>query len=228
MSKDRYCGGKWLDEAARQACEEIGAELGEPKDEISFSCEHEKKMQSLFKRSSRSVVYSQTFRLLRRAACFLLVFAAVSGSAIFGVNAWRSRFLVVDFDENAIATTFENGLIISECEENDDYEISVGYVPNGMECILYDSTDGMCTAYYVNDDNECLIIDVTPAGSAISVDSEDGFMEYVTVDGCEAVYIQTAKNLNTVLWYNNSLCYTVQGNFSKETLMKVAENVNKK
>lgn len=58
----------------------------------------------------------------------------------------------------------------------------------------------------------------------LSIDAENAKTEYVDIKGNEA-FMSIKPNQIILIWVNNDILYKVYGNIDKETIIKIAENM---
>jgi len=107
-----------------------------------------------------------------------------------------------------------------------DENITLGFVPDGMECVFSESTTNTISAYFSDDSENYFVIYRCSKNANMSVDTENGTVENITINKHDAAYI-TTPNGNTLIWYVGDFVYNLYGNISKEFMVRIAENVNR-
>lgn len=228
MKNDRYCGENWLDEATREACEKIGSTYTLEGESVEFSPNHKRRMRRLFDGTPRSVAY-RPLKSFGRVACLLIACTAITGVAMFGVNARRSRFLSFFIDEGAISTNFGfNNTNIAKVERTySDDQISFDYLPSGFELEASEMGD-LSSLWCFSGDDGYFILAVDSLNAKYSFDTENGFSEDVYVNEYEGFYIETPKEVHTLVWTDLEQAFVMESNLPRNIMMAIAKNVNKK
>jgi hypothetical protein len=210
-------------EAAVIANERIAEKILLPEEKIEFSKEHEEKMQKLFKIERRKIMHKTILKHSIRAAGFLLILFTVSIISIFSVSAWRVKFLNFIFDSKKPNTEFQFGDTKENTYSND--EMTFGYIPNGFELVKSVSNE---TSVYLKFENNDLYFSfsINPIEGKIGIDTENGIVEKLEINGQEAVYTES-KNTNSLLWQKDELAFTILGKIPKEDIIKIAEKFKK-
>ena len=101
-----------IDEAAAIVNQEEGEKLVIPDIDVEFSQEHKKKMEKLFRKERQKYLLSIAEVYAGRAACVILVIAAVMSLAVFSVEAWRTKFMNFVFDAVKVFYIFSLVVVI--------------------------------------------------------------------------------------------------------------------
>lgn len=210
-----------LDEAAHITVEKDSGELEMPTDNISFSDEHEVKMQRLFKSERRKIAAKKFRKYAVRAACIFLALIVFSCATIFSVSAWRVRFLNFMFNKDAPNTDY-NFTDEKPAPQMDD-RLKLNYIPDGFE--LDDSFSGqrsITLSFIRGKDYFCVSSDELDAN--FNIDTENAEMEKTKINGFDAIYISN-QNANSLIWYDDDRAYTITGNISKDEIFKIAKGL---
>lgn len=212
-----------IEEAAVIADEHIGEKIIIPKEKVEFSKEHEEKMRKLFKAEKSKIFYKRVLKHSVRAAGFILILLAVSIASIFSVSAWRVKFLNFVFDSEKPNTDFQFGDMKGSNYSDD--ELMFGYIPEGFELVKSSSNE---SSIYLKFENKDLYFSFSLKNieSKIGIDTENGKIEKLTINGYEAVYSEN-KNINALIWSNGEFAFTIIGDIPKEDIIKIAENFKK-
>jgi len=213
-----------LDEAAKKACDNPDIEDAFDCEEIEFSPEHEKKMQKILKSANKGSFSSWLNRYGKRVACIALVFLVASFAAVLSVDAWRMRlfWFVIDEGEPNTDFTFYGNITNRYADDN----ISLGYVPDGMELISSEKTR---RSYFIcfADNDDYFNLNIGTLSSVLSIDTENGYSENIYIrDNIEATFVCTPR-VNTLLWAEDESSYIITSNLSKDEMIRIAENVNR-
>ncbi len=200
--------------------EELLADNDGCAEEHEFSGLHNKKMEKLFKTYSRKQKVKKIAKCGKYAACIMLAVIVVSGISIFSVEAWRVQFMNFVFNSEAPYTIFEFG---EEKNFYDDGKISIGYLPLGFELAESDDSRHITTRVF-SDKGKYIQITQAETGSKIGIDTEDGIIEKIKIQGYDAVY-SSNHNINSVVWSDGYYDFTVLGNIPQEEILKIAESL---
>lgn len=212
-----------LDEAAVLAEKRLNEKYTEPEDEISFSEEHKQKMKVLFRKETRKARRRKFAKFSGIAACFLLVLVIGFGATVFSVDAWRVRFLNFVLEAGRPNTDF-NFSPTGGTYYSDDV-VSLAYIPMGFEVANGASTKSSLSLNFKKE-KEYFDFFLCSIDTNMNIDTENGTIEKVTINGRDAIYI-TTPNINAVVWHNNEYVFRIIGNISKEEMIKIAENARK-
>lgn len=210
-------------EAAVIANERIAEKIVLPELKIEFSEEHEAKMRKLFKIERSKVFFKNFQKYSLRVAGILLVFIIVSAISVFSVSAWRVKFLNFVFDSKKPNTEFQFGDAKGNAYSND--EMTFEYIPSGFELVKSVANE---SNVYLRFENSGLYFSfsLNSIGGKIGIDTENGKIEELTINGYEAVYSEN-KNINALIWSNGEFAFTIIGNIPKEDIIKIAEKFKK-
>lgn len=210
-----------LDEAAHITVEKDSGELEMPTDNISFSDEHEVKMQRLFKSERRKIVAKKFRKYAVRVACIFLALIVFSCATIFSVSAWRVRFLNFMFNKDAPNTDY-NFTDEKPAPQMDD-RLKLNYIPEGFE--LKDSSESSKSLFLqFENKNKYFQLSVDNVNGNFSIDTEQGTKEKVKLNGYDAVYT-TNSNINALILHDDEWAYTILGNISKDEIFKIAKGL---
>ena len=212
-----------MKEAAKIADKKLGGQLEEPKEEIVFSEEHERKMEKLFRLERRKRINKKLIKYTKRCACILLVCCiAVTAVGVVKVDALRMRFLRLLYDPEAPNSDID--FIGDKTNYYADDYIQISYIPDGFKMtessiektyVVYTFENG--DKYFHLDAN-----DIETAGS--NVDTENMEIEYLKIQNNDAIYL-TKPRVNILIWSDDDTAYVIDGNIPKEDMLKIAESV---
>ena len=210
-----------LDEAAHITVEKDSSELEMPTDNISFSDEHEAKMQRLFKSERRKIAAKKFRKYAVRAACIFLALIVFSCATIFSVSAWRVRFLNFVLDIGAPGTDYN--FTDEKPAPNMDDRLKLNYIPEGF--VLEDSFNGQQSiTLSFKKGEDYFYISSDDIKTNFSIDTENGTAEKTKVNDFEAVYT-TNSNTNALIWHDDERSYMILGNISKDEIFKIAKGL---
>ena len=213
-----------IDEAAAIVNQEEGEKLVIPDIDVEFSQEHKKKMEKLFKKERQKYRLSIAEVYARRAACVILVIAAVMSLAVFSVEAWRVKFMNFILDADAPNTKIS----FTEEKKGEIYSdiVDFDYMPKGFTL-----EKSEISRRHLNLSFKCKEIYFQfrmNEGDMYSVlDTEDSAASSLKISGFEGVYI-TKPDVNMLIWYDGVCTYRITANIEKTEIIKIAENIKKK
>ena len=106
-----------------------------------------------------------------------------------------------------------------------DENITLGYVPDGMELVSKDI--GIKTkVLYFSDGERYFNITINSLDSYYNFDTENGISENIEINGMDAFYISTDL-VNTLVWSDNIYAYILSGNLPEKTMLLISENIDK-
>ena len=210
-----------LDEAAHITVEKDSGELEMPTDNISFSDEHEVKMQRLFKSERRKIAAKKFRKYAVRAACIFLALIVFSCATIFSVSAWRVRFLNFVLDIGAPNTDY-NFTDEKPAPQMDD-RLQLDYIPEGF-VIKESVSDDRSINFIFSNEDKFFYVSSDGLNTNFSIDTENALVERIKINGFDAVYTAN-QNANTLIWHDDDRAYTITGNISKDEIFKIAKGL---
>ncbi len=217
-----------LAQAAAELADAINESLPSPSEcTHQFSPRFEKNMKRLIRRANHPTVY----RALRSVVSILLVIMIGFGSTL-AVSA-EAREIVFGWVKQQYENFYEY-FFEGEVEPTESAKYQPGWMPEGCEFVTsYETAGG--EVYIYTDAEETLIqfsYTSDPNNESVYVDGVGYAKEVVAVNGFQAeIYISQAENeTNSIIWNDESgvILFTASGNFDQETLIKIAENIEKK
>ena len=210
-----------IDEASAEAYRKE-AEYNAP--EVTFSSEHERNMQKLFKNERRKYNLRRATVVTGKVACILLVVVVAMSVAIYSVEAWRNKFFNYFFVKDAPDTE----ITFTETKQNSysNDMVSIGYIPEGFE--LTESKEGI-NNFFLNFENEKEFVQLKRNKISLktAINTEKGTLENLRINDCEGVYI-IGNSANTLLWHDGVYTYQILSNLEKEEIIKIAESTSAK
>jgi len=211
-----------IEEAATDIYRNEGNDL--PVEKVEFSPEHKKKMEKLFRRERRKYNLRRALRTAGRVACIILVAAVVMSAAIYSVEAWRVKFLNFVFDSTAPDTEIK----FTDTKQNSFYNdvVELRYIPAGFELEENEVSKRHVFLKFVYND-QSFLLKRSMLNSNIAINTEEGSVENLTINGYEGVYIVN-KNENILTWHDGTYAYRIISNIEKNEIIKIAENIKSK
>ena len=184
--------------------------------EAEYTDKHEKWLKILFNKMRDNKYHTFTTKTVK----LLLIAAIVSAFFLTAFAIPSSReFIIENFD---IFSTYT----ISEPNDNSvNGEIEVGYIPEGFG-LKETSVDRNGVMYkYVFGEN--ITFKITKHASSVKVDfnTENVETENIVVNNITYIYCLDENKNSTIIWNKNDYIYRIDGQLSKEEILKVAESV---
>lgn len=233
-----------IDALIRSASSEIVTEMFDKIDasindeNIHFSENHIKAMNKiLYGHTVADDNRIRHFRLNKRLILVAIITMTIVLVAALSVGADRLKFLDYFMNVSDISTDFTKSPDTEEGEyyvdeslkeslENTDeykYSINLGYIPDGFT--LTDSSEYnsiSCATYY--NINKYFNVSKSIVPDTVSIDTENAETEYVDINGITAFMSIKPKQI-ILIWECNDVLYDISGNIDKETIIKIAENI---
>ena len=212
-----------IDEATILADERICVEYDLKKSQVEFSQEHTKKMKALFSRERRKQKLLKAMVYTKRAACFLLIFAAIMTVAVFSVEAWRIKFMNFVFDADAPDTKIS----FTDKKQGEIYDgmVDLKYIPEGFS-IKENSISRRRIFLHFTKSKKYFHFSLKELDTSSAVDTENANVESIKVNKSEGVFVsKSAPTLNIIIWHDGVYSYSIAGNISKTEILKIAENI---
>ncbi len=208
-----------LTEAAKAAAEELGAELTVPADAPGMSPRARRRILRTIRRAQRRPLPVR----IMRAACFMLAAViCLGGGIVMSVEALREKFFDFTFNSNALGSKVTFKL---NDEPHTSYAgkfVTLNYIPNDFECVKSKAMTYTEILYFENNDL-WFCFSILSGGTTI-LDTENAKYEETEVNGYEAIYLEKDTR-NSLTWTDGELPYNIYGNISKDTMLKIAENI---
>lgn len=217
-----------LAQAAAELADAINESLPSPSEcTHQFSPRFEKKMKRLIRKSYHPIFY----RTLRTVASVVLVILIGFGSTL-AVSA-EAREVVFGWVkqqyENFYEYFFEGNIASTESEK-----YQPGWMPEGCEFVTSYETAGGEVYIYTDTEDTLIQFSYTsnPNNENIYIDGVNYSKEVASVNDLPAeIYMSQNENeTNSIIWKDDSgvILFTASGNFDQETLIRIAENIEKK
>lgn len=217
-----------LAQAAAELADAINESLPNPSEcNHQFSPRFEKKMKRLIRKTHHPVFY----RSLRTVASIVLVIMIGFGSTLaISAEARENVFGWVKQKYESFYEYFFEG----DVTPTEPAKYQPGWMPEGCEFVTTIETDGGEIQVYTDDQGTLIRFSYT-SGSAdekVSVDGVSYEKEIVEIHGSLAeIYISPNEDeTNSMFWTSEDglVLFTISGNYDKDTLIKIAENIEKK
>lgn len=217
-----------LAQAAAELADAINESLPAPSEcTHQFSSRFEKKMKRVIRRSHHPIFY----RTLRTVASIVLVILiGFSSTLMISVEAREIVFGWVKQQYEFFYEYFFEG----DMSSTESAKYQPGWMPDGCEFVTSYETAGGEVYIYTDAEDNLIQFSYTsdPNSESVYVDGVGYNKEVVAVNRIYAeIYMSQAENeTNSIIWNDDSgvILFTASGNFDQETLIKIAENVEKK
>ena len=219
---------KMLAQAAAELATAINESLPDPKDcTHEFSAEFERKMKRITRRANHPILY----RTLRSVASIILVITIGFGS-VLAVSA-EARAAVFGWVKEQSESFYEY-FFEGEVELAESAKYQPGWMPDGCELLTVEETAGGET--YIYKDKSGLLAQFyyiyDPDSQKLYIDTVEYISEPVSINGHSGeMYISIYDDeTSSIVWTDNSTntLFYVSGPYEKDTLIKIAENIQVK
>lgn len=202
--------------ACRLACEQWMDSLPQDVPTHHFSPAFEEAMRPLLQPNIAAVPKKK--RKFTKKTLKILVAAAV--------------LLAIAVATTAIAVPLARRANVTQLPDHGEYEvadpenapnvdgITVGYVPQGFE-----KTEDYDYLYIYENGDLSFTVEKYKLGTKITYDTEDYPSESITINGAPGIYHRSNSGYNGIIFNNGEYIFAVDGNISKEELVKIAQNV---
>lgn len=180
-----------------------------------FSQKHNEKMKTLFQDEPNN----KKHKLSRKSVTFILIAAIIMAVATtaFAIPSCR-EFIIEKFTDHS-----EYNMVDTKNAKMVE-SLKVGYVPAGFKKTEEDKTNDFYVEIYNNNDKYFFVKKYT-LDTNIGYDTEKYDSEKIKINGIDAVYYRTDNELDGIIFNNSEYIFVVNGNISKEELVKIAQNV---
>ncbi|MBQ8764510.1 MAG: DUF4367 domain-containing protein [Clostridia bacterium] len=205
-----------IDEASAEAYRKE-ADYNAP--EVSFSPEHERNMQKLFKNERRKYNLRRATVVTGKVACLLLVVLVAMSVTIYNVDALRTKFFNFFFVKEAPDTEIR----FTETKQNSfsNDMVSIGYIPEGFK--ITKDKEGINNLFLIfENEAEYIQLKMNNLSLKIAINTEKGTLENIKIKGHEGFYLQ--KGTETVIfWHDGIYTYRINSSLEKSEIIKIAE-----
>lgn len=216
-----------LEQAAAEFADAIDMSLPDPSEcTHQFSRRFERKMRRLIRRVEHPALY----HILRSAACIVLAMMVGFGSVLaVSVEARAAVFGWVKQQHDNFYVYFFDGKVCVD----ETVRYSPGWMPEG--CVFVTSYETAGGEVYIYTDAEDTLIQFSytsdPNSESVYIEGVGYSKERVEIKNCSGeVYISDDPGkTNSLIWNDetNKVLFCISGNFEKETLIKIAETIEK-
>lgn len=205
-----------LEIACRLSFEDWLATFPEEIPEAEYTENHEKWLKKLFNKMRGDRYHRFTTGTVK----VLLVAAILSALMLTAFVIPSSREFIID--NLGIYSTYE----LTEDNNNSvSGEITVGYIPDGFELTLKQNCDKYTCYQYESKNKYSLIIHKFSSSTRIEFDTQDVDTTEIVIDGITYTYCKSLSGNGSVVWNKNDYIYRVDGNLTRDEMLKIAQTV---
>ena len=196
---------------------------------ITFSKEFEDKMEKLIAREKKFYYYWIN-TVGKRVAMIITAILISLTSITFGVKAIREpviRFIVETFEK------FSNVIFVKDIsdEESSDYEFVFvktypTYIPEEFVVESNYEDEVKYKLVYSNSEKTAMFMYMQAINSegVLQANTENVTYENIVINNSNAIYYSN-KGTNTIIFNTKEYVFTIEGNISKDELIKIAESI---
>ena len=195
-------------------------------EKTEFSEQHRKKMDSFFEKVKRNERKKRLIIYSKRAAMFLVIILSVASISVMSVRAWRVKFLnfVMQITETNTEIKYEDN---KNHETYASDEISLNYIPDGFKLTDKRATENSLMLNFEKDDY-FFRLRIKKDQSIKNIDTENSEWERIKINENEGFFNYKNEEI-TINWSDSDFSYTysLMGNLDKESMIKIAQNIEK-
>ncbi len=219
-----------LKEALRESMEREFKEIDEMviDEPHEFSPQFEKKMKKLI----NSIGRKDRIKKYKRIAVRTIVSVAAALGLIFGGLLTQPEvYAAVQNVFRSIFDKYDEYEFVSDelTIENFDNSIRLGYVPDGYCLSKGDYSPIDVTLFYTSKTDKIIFEYGIAYGTISYYDNEHNSYEVFNLNGVEYQYYESndVDFDNKLIWYENGYAFGIYAHFPKDTLVEIAENLEK-
>lgn len=195
-------------------------------EKTEFSEQYRKKMDSFFEKVKRNERKKRLIVYSKRAAMFLVIILSVASISVMSVRAWRVKFLnfVMQITETNTEIKYEDN---KNHETYASDEISLNYMPDGFKLTDKRATENSLMLNFEKDDY-FFRLRIKKDQSIKNIDTENSEWERIKINENEGFFNYKNEEI-TINWSDSDFSYTysLMGNLDKESMIKIARNIEK-
>lgn len=205
-------------------------------EEISFSKEHEAKMEKMFERIKRKEDFLDMAKVVTKVAAVLVVAFVLLGTFEPSNSAWKKRiteFFVKDegtgyswivYDDSG--DSYKLNFDAQKKNTGKNYKITFfNYLPDGYTLII--KTNNSVNKYFQLESNGKVIsVKISESLSVKALDTEDTESEKININNIETThYIK--DDICSYTWFKDGYLFKFYGkNVENDEMIKIIENIN--
>ena len=159
-------------------------------------------------------------KLTRSTARIILIAAIIMAITTVAIAATVGRdYIVQKFKDHSTYT------VADESDVKSVEDINISYLPEGFIFDNKEITDYSQSYVYTNG-TYWISIYKTKIDAKVNFESEHKNSENISINAYEGVYFESGGSAKGVIWNNGIYIYEIEGNISKEEMLKTAKGVS--
>lgn len=179
------------------------------------SKKHEKWKKKLFNKMRDNYYHRFTTKTVKVMLVAAVLFALLLTA--FVIPSSR-EFMIEKFDKYSV---FQ---ITKDNKNSPNGKITVGYIPDGFELVEEFESDNQIMYKFANGE-KYIMISKKASTTMINFDTESSKTEEIIIDNTKYIYNNDGKGSIILIWIRNDFIYNINGNISKEEIIKIAKTV---
>ena len=215
--------------AAAEADKAIRDSLPAPAEcEHEFSPSFQRKMRRIFRKAKHPII----FKLPKYAACFVLVVALISSTWLTVDTEARAAFF--SWVREKYEEFVEYRFIGDTPKENNIMQYELTWLPEGFSLQAEQSLGSGTYLIYTNDSGQRIIFSYLKGNdsSSLFVAADYTEVQSVQIGNIKADFYKASQAIspNGLVWISEeeNLCFCITAPLSKDTIIKMAEGIQKK
>lgn len=180
------------------------------------SKKHEKWKKKLFNKMRDNYYHRFTTKTVKVMLVAAVLFALLLTA--FVIPSSR-EFMVEKFDKYSVLQ------ITKDNKNSPNGKITVGYIPDGFELVNEECVDYYVSNTYQNSNSLHFDISKSPSSSMVNFNSEYSYTEEIKIENIIYVYNEGINGSNILIWTKKDYIYRIDGNISKEEMLKIANTI---
>lgn len=159
-------------------------------------------------------------KLTRSTARIILIAAIIMAITTVAIAATVGRdYIVQKFKDHSTYT------VADESDVKSVEDINISYLPEGFKL---DSKEGekFLQWYSYSNNAEWVTIYKSKIDSEVNFETEHKNSEDISINAYEGIYFESGGSAKGVIWNDGIYIYEVEGNISKEEMLKIAKGVS--
>lgn len=204
-------------------------------EEISFSKEHEAKMEKMFERIKRKEDFLDMAKVVTKVAAVLVVAFVLLGTFEPSNSAWKKRiteFFVKDEETGYLWVVYGDSgdsyelNFDTQKKTNRKYRITFfDYLPSGYTLNIK-SNNNINKYFQLKSDTKIISAKISKDTNMKALDTENTKSEKVTIDGINVNYY-IKDNMCSYTWFKDDYLFRFYGkNVEDDEMTKIIENIN--
>lgn len=204
-------------------------------EEISFSKEHEAKMEKMFERIKRKEDFLDMAKVVTKVAAVLVVAFVLLGTFEPSNSAWKKRiteFFVKDEETGYSWVVYGDSgdsyelNFDTQKKTNRKYRITFfDYLPSGYTLNIK-SNNNINKYFQLKSDTKIISAKISKDTNMKALDTENTKSEKVTIDGINVNYY-IKDNMCSYTWFKDDYLFRFYGkNVEDDEMTKIIENIN--